>query len=270
MSEKMKHIPHINSYEDIRKEMNNDLRYRLNSRKERTSLGVPLYYRVNVQIITTQECPYSCPFCLERQNPMAGENDFDNQIESLKAILSEHPNARLTITGGEPGLYPQHIKQLVDIYNELSNNVFCSVNTAGYTRELNGLCHINLSHNDYVHANPRNFPNCTLQTVVENPSIDFIKEFMHKDADSFSFRFLSGLEKKDYPVKIWNDLQNDDDIDIHTFRIGDFFVYATFDYMGKHARLTLGDMWQQRNNDYKDGYSNIIIHPDGTIGTNWR
>lgn len=66
MSEKMKRIPHINSYEDIRKEMNNDLRYRLNSRKERTSLGVPLYYRINVQIITTQECPYSCPFCLER------------------------------------------------------------------------------------------------------------------------------------------------------------------------------------------------------------
>lgn len=27
MSEKMKRIPHINSYEDIRKEMNNDLRY---------------------------------------------------------------------------------------------------------------------------------------------------------------------------------------------------------------------------------------------------
>ena len=270
MSSKLHKIPHFNSYDDIRVEMQNDLQYRLANRTNESSLGRPLYYRINVQLILTQECPYNCPFCLERKNPMAGENDFDNQIESLKAILSEHPNARLTITGGEPGLYPQHIKQLVDIYNELSNNVFCSVNTAGYTRELNGLCHINLSHNDYVHANPSNFPNCTLQTVVENPSIDFIKEFMHKDADSFSFRFLSGLEKKDYPVKIWNDLQNDDDIDIHTFRIGDFFVYATFDYMGKHARLTLGDMWQQRNNDYKDGYSNIIIHPDGTIGTNWR
>ena len=270
MSSKLHKIPHFNSYDDIRVEMQNDLQYRLANRTDETSLGRPLYYRINVQLILTQECPYNCPFCLERKNPMAGENDFDNQIESLKAILSEHPNARLTITGGEPGLYPQHIKQLVDIYNELSNNVFCSVNTAGYTRELSGLCHINLSHNDYVHANPSNFPNCTLQTVVENPSIDFIKEFMHKDADSFSFRFLSGLEKKDYPVKIWNDLQNDDDIDIHTFRIGDFFVYATFDYMGKHARLALGDMWQQRNNDYKDGYSNIIIHPDGTIGTNWR
>ena len=67
-----------------------------------------------------------------------------------------------------------------------------------------------------------------------------------------------------------NDLQNDAEIDVHTFRIGDFFVYATFDYAGKHARVTLGDMWQQRHNDYGDGYSNIIIHPDGRITTNWK
>lgn len=137
MSSKLHKIPHFNTYDDIRAEMQNDLQYRLADRTDKTSLGRPLYYRI-------------------------------------------------------------------------------------------------------------------------------------MEADNFSFRFLSGLEKKDYPVKIWNDLQNDYDIDIHTFRIGDFFVYATFDYMGKHARLTLGDMWQQRNNDYKDGYSNIIIHPDGTIGTNWR
>lgn len=90
------------------------------------------------------------------------------------------------------------------------------------------------------------------------------------DASSFSFRFLSGLEKKDYPVDIWNDLQQDADVDVHTVRIGDFFVYATFDYAGKHARVTLGDMWQQRHNNYGDGYSNIIIHPDGRVSTNWR
>ena len=90
------------------------------------------------------------------------------------------------------------------------------------------------------------------------------------DAISFSFRVLSGLEKKDYPVDILNDLQQDADVDVHTFRIGDFFVYATFDYAGKHARVTLGDMWQQRHNNYGDGYSNIIIHPDGRVSTNWR
>ena len=67
-----------------------------------------------------------------------------------------------------------------------------------------------------------------------------------------------------------NQMQNDSEIDVHTFRIGDFFAYATFDYMGKHARVTLGDMWQQQHNAYGDGYSNIIIHPDGRISTNWR
>lgn len=226
MSSKMNQIPFLSSYEDVRAEMNRDLQYRLNSRTARTSLGRPLYYRINVQMITTQECPFYCPFCLERQNPMSGDNDFDAQIEALKRVLAEHPDARLSITGGEPGLYPEHIAHIIQTYKDNSNNVFCSINTTGFNTELK--------------------------------------------ASSFSFRFLSGLEKKDYPVDVWNDLQNDPEIDVRTFRIGDFFVYATFDYAGKHARLTLGDMWQQRHNDYGDGYSNIIIHPDGRITTNWK
>jgi len=270
MSRKLSYIPRIFSYDDIRTEMNDDLQYRIVTRTARTSLGIPLYYRINVQMIVTQECPFHCPFCLERQNPMSGNNDFNAQIEALKQVLVEHPNARLTITGGEPGLYPEHIENVVKIYAENSNNTFCCINTTGFNTDLNGLAHINLSRNDYVSSNPSKFPGCTVQTIMENPTIKSIKEYMKMDANNFSFRFLSGLEKKDYPIEIWNDLQNDDDIDIHTFRIGDFFVYATFDYNGKHARVTLGDMWQQRHNEYGDGYSNIIIHPDGKIGTNWK
>lgn len=270
MSSKMNSIPFIGSYSDIRTEMNDDLQYRLKSRQAKTSLGRPLYYRINVQLITTQECPFHCPFCLERQNPMAGKNNFAAQIEALKRVLSEHPEARLSITGGEPGLYPQHIANVVETYKANGNNVFCSINTSGFSTELNGLAHINLSRNDYVSPKPEDFPNCTVQTVMEHPTLAFIKEYMKMNASSFSFRFLSGFEKKDYPVDIWNDLQNDPDVDVHTFRIGDFFVYATFDYAEKHARVTLGDMWQQRHNDYQDGYSNIIIHPDGRITTNWK
>ena len=110
----MKMIPFLSSYAEIRDEMQRDLHYRLENRTEKTSLGRPLYYRINVQLITTEECPYSCPFCLERQNPMEGENDFDAQISALKKVLSEHPNARLSITGGEPGLYPKHIANVVE------------------------------------------------------------------------------------------------------------------------------------------------------------
>ena len=270
MSSKMNFIPFIGSYADIRTEMNEDLQYRLRSRQTKTSLGRPLYYRINVQLITTQECPYHCPFCLERQNPMSGSNNFSAQIEALKRVLGEHPEARLTITGGEPGLYPTHIANVVETYSNNSNGVFCSINTSGFSTELNGLAHINLSYNDFVKPNPEDFPNCTVQTVMENPTIDSIKEYMKMNASGFSFRFLSGLEQKDYQVDIWNDLQNDSEINVRTFRIGDFFVYATFDYKGKHARVTLGDMWQQRHNEYRDGYSNIIIHPDGCIKTNWK
>lgn len=270
MSIKMNYIPFLRSYDDVRAEMADDFKYRMESRQARTSLGRPLYYRINLQVVTTQECPFHCPFCMERQNPMTGDNDFDAQIESLKWVLSEHPNARFSITGGEPGLYPQHVKNLVDVYRKHGNNVFCSINTTGFNPELHGIAHINLSRNDYVHSDPSKFPGCTVQTVVEEPTLAYIKDHMKMDADNFSFRFLSGLEKKEYSVVIWNELQSDPEIDVHTFRIGDFFVYATFDYAGKHARVTLGDMWQQQHNDYRDGYSNIIIHPDGRVATNWR
>ena len=43
-----------------------------------------------------------------------------------------------------------------------------------------------------------------------------------------------------------------------------------FDLDGRHCRVTIGDMWQQTRNDYGDGYSNVITHPDGRVGVNWN
>lgn len=269
MSSKLNFIPHFASYQEIRNEMEDDLQYRLKNRLDRTSFGRPLYYRINVQLIVTQECPFSCPFCLERRNPMAGDNDFPAQIKSLKRVLAEHPEARLTITGGEPGLYPDHVHLVTEVFKKNSNHVFCSINTAGYNTTLANLAHINLSQNDFIKTDPKLFPGCTVQTMLTEPSLDFVKKTMGQKAKNYSFRFFSCLEKQEYPIDLWNALQQDPEINIHTFRIGDFFVYATFDYNGKHARVTLGDMWQQQHNNYQDGYSNIIIHPDGRIGLNW-
>lgn len=274
MSRKLNFVPPIPNYRFIRTQMEEDLKYRLTDRHHKTSLGRPLYQRINVQIVMTQECPYHCPFCLERKHPMKGMFDAGKQIESLKKVLAEHPDARLTITGGEPGLYPEHVKNLLDTFKQNSNGVFSSINTSGYSTSLNGMTHINLSVNDYVKPNPDNFPHCTYQTVLtdENMNVDNLKKIMddNSNVESFSFRFLSGVDKKDYDVSIFNNIQNDKDFTVSTFRIGDFFVYLTFDYNGHHGRVTLGDMYQQMHNDYQDGYSNIIIHPDGRIGINWN
>lgn len=273
MSSKLKHIPIISTYRDIQEEMARDLEYRQRNRLEKTSLGRPLYYHINIQVITTQECPFNCPFCMERQNPMEGNNNFTAQLFALEKVLSEHKGARLSITGGEPGLYPSHVKDLVELYKAKSDNIFVSINTTGISPELRNLAHINLSVNDYVKPDVGKFPDCTLQTVFSDDemTLDNIKHMMQESpATGFSFRFLSSTNKREYPVEIWNGLAEDQEIEIGTFRIGDFFVYATFNWRGKHGRVTLGDMWQQQHNEYLDGYSNIIIHPDGTIGTNWK
>ena len=274
MSRKLSFIPHISDYKYIREQMMNDLEYRLKSRNEKTSLGRPLYERINVQLIMTQECPYNCPFCMERKNPMTGVFEPEEQIYALKFVLNEHPNARLTITGGEPSLYPGHVRNLVSVFKNNSNDVFASINTAGYNPEINGIAHINLSVNEYVKPDLKMFPKCTYQTVLseKDMTIDNIKKIMadNPEAGSFSFRFLSSTENHEYDVSIWNLLQEDNEIKVSTFRIGDFFVYCTFDWNGKHARITLGDMYQQQHNDYQDGYSNIIIHPNGTINVNWK
>lgn len=276
MSRKMNFIPHIPDYKWIREQMKEDLKYRLETRNDLTSLGRPLYYRINVQLIMTQECPYHCPFCLERQNPMKGLFDSERQKEALVKVLKEHPTARLSITGGEPSLYPEHLKELIDIYKKYSVGTFISVNTSGYDPSISNLAHINLSVNDYVSPNPELFPGSTIQTVLtdEQMSLDFIKDFIRNSDSpknhSFSFWYLSGLEKHDYDVSIFNELEKDPEISVSTFRVGDFFVYATFDYQGVHVRITLGDMYQQTHNNYQNGYSNIIIHPDGKIATNWK
>ena len=81
---------------------------------------------------------------------------------------------------------------------------------------------------------------------------------------------MSTTDKKDYNVRIFNEIRENPDFYIKSFRVGDFFTYVTFDWHGNHARITLGDMWQQQHNRYFDGYSNIIIHPDGHISTNWN
>lgn len=64
MSRKLHEIPDIPDYNWICRQMAEDLSYRLQDRQRKTSLGRPLYERINVQVILTQECPNHCLFVL--------------------------------------------------------------------------------------------------------------------------------------------------------------------------------------------------------------
>ena len=290
MSSKLNYIPKITSYNDIRDEMNRDLEWRLSNRKKKTLYGRPLYYNMNVQIIITHECLFECSFCMERQNPMGGKADFAAQAASLYNVLQLHPTARVSVTGGEPLLYPYHINKLYEIYLHYGKQKFFVVNTTGYdaTKAEKVLSSIpfNVSVNDSVQYDERIIPyprRLTLQTIVKDEYMrlsylrDWIRQKEVETQESsceYSFRFLSGLGGKDYSIDIWNDLRWDPKIRIDSFRIGDFFVYCNyFDYeLNRTCRITLGDMYQQKCNlkKYGDAYSNIIIHPEGKIGVDWQ
>lgn len=290
MSEKTYCIPYISNYDFIRDEMQKDLKWRLKNKTAKTAYGRPLYNNINIQIITTHECPFECSFCMERKNPMCGKADFAAQAASLYNVLMQHPTARVSVTGGEPLLYPYHINKLYEIYLHNSEQNFFVVNTTGYNavkaKKITSSIPFNVSVNDSTQYDERiiSYPRrLTLQTIVkdEDMRLSYLRNWIRQkevetqvDDCAYSFRFLSGLDRKDYSVNIWNDLRWDSKIRINSFRIGDFFVYCNyFDYeLERTCRVTLGDMHQQRNNleKYGDGYSNIIIHPDGKIGVNWQ
>ena len=290
MSEKTHCIPYISNYDYIRDEMQKDLEWRLKNKTVKTAYGRPLYNNINIQIITTHECPFKCSFCMERQNPMCGKADFAAQTASLYNVLMQHPTARVSVTGGEPLLYPYHINKLYEIYCYNSKQNFFVVNTTGCdaakAEKILSSIPFNMSVNDSTQYDERiiSYPRrLTLQTVVkdENMRLSHLRDWIKSVEEDnkghpflYSFRFLSGLDCKDYPVEIWNELRCDPDIEVSTFRIGDFFVYCNYwdKKMQRECRVTLGDMYQQRLNleKYGDGYSNIIIHPDGKIGVNWQ
>lgn len=286
----MHFIPYISNYDFIRDEMQKDLKWRLKNKTAKTAYGRPLYNNINIQIITTHECPFECSFCMERKNPMCGKADFAAQAASLYNVLMQHPTARVSVTGGEPLLYPYHINKLYEIYLHNSKQNFFVVNTTGYdavkAEKILSSIPFNVSVNDSTQYDERIFSyprRLTLQTIVKDKDmrLSYLRNWIRqKEAETqvddceYSFRFLSWLDRKDYSVDIWNDLRRDPEIRIDSFRIGDFFVYCNyFDYeLNRTCRVTLGDMYQQRLNleKYGDGYSNIIIHPDGKIGVNWQ
>lgn len=279
MSRKLSCIPNkFNNYSAVLEEMENDFQYRFSDRQRLTSFGRPLYERINLQMVITQACPFNCSFCLERQNPQGAVNNFNEQIKSLKKILIEHPNARLSITGGEPMLYPEHVRKIISIAK--STATFISLNTTGklsIPKDIQEQCHLNISDNSEVHSDLslfENNKNVTIQTIFssEDMTLENIKKYMnnHSNHKNFSFRYLTTIGENNYNVNILNEIRNDSEIILHTFRIGDFFMYVTAMYNKQHFRITLGDMTLQQNREYKNTYSNLIINAEGEIQKNWN
>lgn len=211
--------------------------YRTNNQYKVKLFGkdiVNIYKNINLQVLLTKICNNRCPFCIEND----GYDICNKEIEIyniLSSVLQQYISQNITpvvsITGGEPTLFPGKLLTVLDICKKY-NIKFYNVNTNGvnlsYLASTDGF-RINLSRHHYeldkiielfgldsLYCTPKYLYDNILkartyiQCVLIKGYIDSINEmklfmdhYIQKGCIGFSFRGLTKLDTvKDYSKEI--------------------------------------------------------------------
>lgn len=86
---------------------------------------------VNLTILFTYECPLECTYCNLRKDTSKKTMTFEEIDQQISNFISDNPDVlkQVCITGGEPFLYPNMIKKIVEKYGEQVMFLFY---TSGY------------------------------------------------------------------------------------------------------------------------------------------
>ena len=101
----------------------------------RTGLG-RIIERMNYYFILTESCNYHCNFCI-RDNvsaTLSGNMDYLNFRKVAELLYSAHPDAMITLTGGEPTIHPS-FKEIVGFSSHLFKQV-CVTTNGSFNREI--------------------------------------------------------------------------------------------------------------------------------------
>lgn len=259
-----------------------------------------LYRRLNVQLVVTNKCPYNCPFCIEKINPTNGikENfSADLQLKNLKELLLIMKEAGLeptvSITGGEPTLYLEHIINISKMLNELG--IAYNLNTSGFCNNpiisknfnrINLSVHsANINENSKIFQKDRDeywkneiFENCTIQRVINDSNFDDLIKFLDSFSQRrFSIRFVSRAEGE--PSFDWKPLfdkiNQDARFSFVQQKIGDYYFFEEYKYKdSKFIRFSFSDIEQLKY--YKDNLEKdknfvraAIVLADGSVKFDW-
>ena len=261
---------------------------------------ISLYRRLNVQLLVTKRCPFHCPFCIERENPVGGKNEQEelqivNLIKVLKSMKESGLEPTVSITGGEPMLKPAFVGTVIDILDGM--NVLYNINTSGYIGNedviavLKKAKRINLS----VHsADAKNnamifdrvperywldpiFENATIQKVFNSESeceLSAVTGFVHNFPQKrFSLRFptydvdVDTLEWK----RLFRSLEDNCQNNFIQQKVGDYYWYEDWSCAEKHLHLSFSSLKQLRRNQEQDRdfVRAVIIEPNGDIKYDW-
>ena len=258
-----------------------------------------LYRRLNVQLLVTKKCPFNCPFCIEKVNPVGNEyRNEQKQLESLEKVLTtlkaSGMEPTVSITGGEPTLCKDFLLKVADLLDRL--DVRFNLNTSGMItadkdKVIERFDRINLSvHSEDIEKNNSIFgvkrydywnnpiyKNATIQTVLTDNTLDSLIRFLNSfDQKRFSVRFPA-LTNADESLE-WEDLfyliNKDSHFEFVQQKIGDYYWFEEYKYNEKTIRFSFASMKQL------DYYKNIlkekenfarafVILPSGEIQSDW-
>jgi len=279
--------------------------YRTHNQYPVVLFGKPItnvYKRINVQILLTRACNFKCPFCIENDGMTLGKPTEGKYWLPLlvRQVLTQYKEQNITptisITGGEPTLFPDKLYHLLDIVGSFVGGTdgikFININTNGTNlnvpKDFDWL-RINLSRHHYgVDQNKSIFgPNyktltndliegTNLQCVLMRGYIDSIKEMKEYMAAysmgaGYSFRGLTTLDnQKGYSSEalftqerfidikpLLDEIAKDPEFEFIQQKIGDHYIYEIYKYKGKVFRVVYSNFAWLRKVEAEERNRNV-------------
>lgn len=259
-----------------------------------------LYRRLNVQLVVTNKCPFNCPFCIEKINPTNDKEEKfspEAQIANLKVLLLSMKKAGMeptvSITGGEPTVYFNHIVEVAKMLDEI--DVKYNLNTSGNLKTKlisETFDRINLSvheadpkRNSDIFGVCRNeywkeevYQNATIQRVITSSNFNDLIEFLDSfDQKRFSIRFVARTANEtSFDWKpLFDQIAKDDRFQFIQQKIGDYYFFEEYKYKEeKTIRFSFADMLQlayYKNQIEKEEnfVRAVVVMADGSVKFDW-
>lgn len=261
------------------------------------------YWMKHVHIKVTNACNAKCPFCIE--NGCHEQTDWERLTSNLDQLLKEMSEqghlTTVSITGGEPTLFPDEISNIISIIKKY-NAHFVTINTNGTNlfpamKDVNWInisrhtigddetCHIKALDIEALKKFREEYPDLKvrIQCVLYDQGVknidDFIKfvDYYSAIADDISIRRLittgaHETDPNDLFTQIKEFLYNSPEAEFKEQVLKDYYVYETWHFHGTDITFSHSDMkllYHMEVIEPDNILREIVVHPDGTISGSW-
>lgn len=204
----------------------------------------------------------------------------DNIYGSLIYLLEKYTEIGITpnvsITGGEPTLYPGKVNKLIEICDRYK--IKAVVNTNGYNIGPIHKCTMNVSVQGMRPLETHDREELCLQKMIVGSEVKSIVMFMNYHyylnfVEKYSFRGMYD-RPGDY-FELVSNVSNDSRFEFIQQKTGDYYHFEMYRYLRYNCflRFTFADMSLLREKEVKEKvrYSRAnIIQPNGDTYTGWN